>query len=71
MKIANARLLVGRKIVGFELQGARDKSRGVMLYAPVITLDNGARVSFTVQEGEDDYGIDPTYWPKKKARVKL
>lgn len=48
-----------RKIVKVELQPLRDAS-GIH-YNPVIHLDNGARLLFTVSETDNggDYGINP------------
>jgi len=72
MTLATAKLLVGRKIVGFELNGHRDEMiSGLklgMIYAPVFILDNGARVTFTAQEidSSDGYGVKPNYHPKAK-----
>ncbi len=72
MTRATARLLVGRRIVGFELRTFSDGD-GVLEathHDPIILLDNGARVTFMVTETDsgDAYGIDPQYHPKKPRK---
>jgi hypothetical protein len=61
--LATARLLVGRKIVGFELNSWKDENG--THYNPIITLDNGASISFSVTETESgaEYGAEPSYHP--------
>ena len=54
MTLAIPRLLVGRTIVAVELN-ARPDGRGGKAYAPVLTLDNGATLTFAVQ-GTDVHG---------------
>ena len=49
MTLAIPRLLVGRRIVAVALN-PRPDGRGGKAYSPVLTLDNGATVSFKVQE---------------------
>ena len=61
---ASSRLLVGRKIVAFRLNPFPD-GRGGMSCNPTITLDNGARLCFLVEETESDYGIRPIYLRKE------
>lgn len=70
--LATARLLVGRTIVAVDLRPADDcdvtgKKLGVY-YDPIFTLDNGARVTFHVQEIDcgDGYGVMPRYHKKEK-----
>lgn len=67
MSIATARLLVGRTIVAFDARPFDDPNG--ICHDPVIVLDNGARVSFVVEETDygGDYGILPIYTPRKKA----
>lgn len=62
MKRATSKLLVGRKIIGFKLNKWTDENGDH--YNPVITLDNGADVVFSVTETEDGggYGITPAYF---------
>ncbi len=70
--LATARLLVGRKIVAVDLRPEDDcsvdgKKLGVY-YQPIFTLDNGARVTFLVQEIDcgAEYGVMPRYHKKEK-----
>lgn len=64
MKTADKRLLVGRKIVGFDLHPF-DDGKGGKAYAPVITLDNGAAIAFDVDETEvGAYGVRPLYFSR-------
>lgn len=66
---ASARLLVGRTIVGFELRSWRDDDpERTAHHDPVLVLDNGARVSFTVTETYQgaSYGVRPNYHPKER-----
>ena len=62
MKLATARLLVGRKIVAFDARPF-DDGRGGTAHDPCITLDNGAVLVFSVQELEHaaGYGVEPLY----------
>lgn len=69
LSTASARLLVGRTIVGFELRTWRDDDpERTPHHDPVLVLDNGARVTFTVTEtyNGDSYGIRPNYHRKPK-----
>lgn len=72
MTLATARLLVGRKIVAVDLQPFDDcdvtGKKIKTSYEPRITLDNGAVLTFTVDEIDcgDGYGVYPNYHPKKK-----
>ncbi len=65
---ANARLLVGRKIVAFDNGRMVDPDDGRVHYQPRITLDNGAIVTFSVTESDQGgwYGITPTYHTKRR-----
>ncbi len=64
MILANNKLLKGRVIQEIRLQRWSDKVRGITAYDPVIVLDNGAMISFSVQETESgEYGIKPNYHP--------
>lgn len=61
MTLAIPRLLAGRTIVAVDLRPFPD-GRGSKAYRPVLTLDNGATLSFTVQETESqEYGVRPDY----------
>ncbi len=72
MTLATARLLVGRTIVAVDLRpfdgGSPQEIRNC--HDPVITLDNGAQLTFSVQETDsgDGYGVRPNYHPKQKAK---
>lgn len=72
MTLATARLLVGRTIVAVDLQPFDDcDSAGRKVktcYDPRLVLDNGARVTFMVDEIDcgDGYGVRPLYHPKVK-----
>jgi len=66
MKIATARLLIGRKIVAFDLRPFDDGRNGTA-HSPIFTLDNGATITFTTEETDiGDYGVFPRYFPKAK-----
>lgn len=71
--LATARLLVGRKIVAVNLRPFRDETVDGKLikvsYEPVFTLDNGARVTFIVDEIDcgDGYGVRPQYHKKHRT----
>lgn len=61
MATATARLLVGRKIAGFEPRPFDDR-RGGTAHHPVLMLDNGALLRFVVEETDTgDYGVLPVY----------
>ena len=70
MKAPDPRWLIGRTIVAYDngtnesvlTSGARPS------HNPVLTLDNGARLSFIVEEllDGDDYGIFPLYHHQKR-----
>jgi hypothetical protein len=66
--IANARLLVGRRIVGFEPNRFPD-GRGGTAHDPRIILDNGAVLRFLTEEveGGEGYGVAPLYFAKTKS----
>lgn len=79
MTLATAHLLVGRTIVAADLRPFSD-GRGGKAYRPVLTLDNGATVEFTVQETDahgdldglpfhdpSDPGVRPEYTPGKSG----
>lgn len=75
MTLATARLLVGRTIVAVDLHPWDDETTAgrklQTCYAPVFTLDNGAKVWFTVQETDNGstYGIYPTYHSERAQRA--
>jgi hypothetical protein len=64
---ASARLLVGRRIVGFVARAERDQD-GRTNHDPTIYLDNGARLEFTAEEifNGSGYGVFPMYVAKKR-----
>lgn len=64
MTTASARLLVGRTIVGFELNPWTDED-GRRHHNPILRLDNGATVQFSVTEASGDYGVTPSYFPAR------
>lgn len=59
MAHARKRDLVGRRIVAVEMPRAWDPTRGFWAHSPPPTfiLDNGARVTFSVEETEAEYGV--------------
>jgi hypothetical protein len=59
-----ARDLIGRKIVAVDF--GRDWDGQQWLTRPVLTLDNGQRLSFVVQETHDgaEYGVSLCFRPK-------
>lgn len=71
MTTASARLLVGRRIIGYDarrFQGRRSiRGRGQQVaHAPIILLDNGASLSFTVEETDGgEYGVCINYHPRR------
>lgn len=82
MPLAIPRLLVGRTIVAVDLRSFSD-GRGGKAYRPIFTLDNGATVTFEVQEtdahGEldglpsheaGDPGVRPEYRAGTAAQVR-
>lgn len=82
MTLATARLLVGRTIVAVDLRPYPD-GRGGRAYNPVLTLDNGATVTFEVQDtdvhGEldglpfhesGDPGVRPDYKAGSQTQVR-
>lgn len=79
MTLAIPRLLVGRTIVAVDLRSYAD-GRGGKAYCPIFTLDNGATVTFTVQEVDihgkqdglpfhesGDSGVRPEYRAGKRS----
>ncbi len=79
MTLATPRLLVGRTIVAVDLRPYSD-GRGGKAYRPVFTLDNGATVTFEVQEvdvhttldglhevGSGPPGVRPEYHAERPA----
>jgi hypothetical protein len=70
MTLATARLLVGRTIVAVDLRPFSAEiagEPGVMAHDPILTLDNGARITFLTEETEcGSYGVKPLYHPKPK-----
>lgn len=71
MTTASARLLVDRHITGYDawrFQGRRSiRGRGRQVaHDPVIFLDNGASLSFTVEETDGgEYGVCINYHPRR------
>lgn len=64
MTRATARLLVGRRIIGFKPQPFNGGTRAhrSIHYDPVILLDNGAWLSFSGTETEiGETGVDVSY----------
>jgi hypothetical protein len=70
MRPASARLLVGRRIVGYDPRPF-DDGRGGVAHNPAIVLDNGAQLTFTTEETEvSEYGVSCNYHPRKhSARI--
>lgn len=69
MTRATARLLVGRRIVAFDLRPFDGGPGRGTHYDPVLTLDNGAKLAFSATETDvGEYGIDPSYHPATKRR---
>jgi hypothetical protein len=68
MRGVKARDLIGRKIVAVDLDGYRDPSG--YHTRPVLTLDNGRRLSFVVSEtfDGDEYGVSLCLSPSTKQR---
>jgi hypothetical protein len=68
---ATKRHLVGRRIMAVDFRPF-DDGRGGTAHNPVLTLDNGRRVTFTTEETEvGEYGtlisISPRDLPKEAA----
>lgn len=69
MTTASARLLVGRRIAAYD---ARTFDRGragerCVAHDPIITLDNGATLTFSTEETETgEYGVRVLYHPPPK-----
>jgi hypothetical protein len=60
MSMVSKRQLVGRRIINFD-PGSFNDSRGGVAHDPVITLDDGSVLSFSVEETDTgDYGIHIT-----------
>lgn len=68
MSTARKQDLVGRKIVAVEMPRRWEPVRGFWAHDPPPTfiLDNGARVTFSVEETESEYGVRVLIF--KKAR---
>lgn len=66
--LATKRRLVGRRIVDVKLNRFNAGGGRGWTYDPVIVLDNGAELSFVVDEIESasDYGITPNISPPVK-----
>ena len=63
MPLATSRLIAGRRILRIDLNPF-DDGRGGTAYAPVIWLDNGAKLIFDVAETDVGvYGVTPDYRP--------
>lgn len=48
---------IGKKIVKIEYPRYWDEYRGSWLHDPVIILEDGSRLFFTVEEGSAEYGV--------------
>jgi hypothetical protein len=59
------KLLVGRKIVQVRWRAFRRIGRP-MATDPVLLLDDGTELRFSVQEADGCYGISINVWPKEK-----
>ena len=58
--------VVGRRITQVDMN-AFDDGRGGTAHAPVVYLDNGARMTFVTEETETgEYGTDILYYPPPK-----
>lgn len=71
MRRQGGRRLIGRTIVDVDIRPVWDAERGRYTTDPVLYLDNGARVTFNVEEtgSGSDYGIRLHYWrPHKKDK---
>jgi len=70
---ASAKLLVGRRIVGYEPHPFESREHpelgSQVAHFPVLTLDNGARLTFATEETEvGEYGTAIIYHaPRRKA----
>lgn len=73
MPLATKRRVVGRKIVDVRLNRFSAGGGRGWSYDPVFVLDNGAEISFVVDEIESasDYGVTPHITtPTKQAAVR-
>lgn len=66
-----AKRVMGRTIREVVLRRYRDRQRGRVIYEPTLVLDNGAELSFQVQESDIGiYGVSMhLYVDKKKPTV--
>lgn len=64
---ASARLLTGRRIVGFD-SNPWDDGRGGTAHSPRMVLDNGARLTFLTEETDQgEFGTCVLYHPPQKG----
>lgn len=74
MKAATRRQLIGRTIVNVEMRPfPKGDGRTGVTYDPVLTLDNGRRLYFKVEETENGiqiYGIRPFLTPARRRQWK-
>ncbi len=64
MNTKQGKKLWGRKIVMYE-DGASKSDRG-WIYDPIIYLDDGSYLRFSVQESDDFYGVKVTRYKNGK-----
>lgn len=67
----NPRWIIGRKIVEVDMHPFATGLHQPMgtTYAPVFTLDNGARIKFSVDETEvGEYGVRPVYCKRRTGK---
>lgn len=55
-RMVSARELIGKKIVGFTPNSAKDRL-GRIYHEPTIALDDGSVLYFLAEETEDEYGV--------------
>jgi len=65
----NPKWLIGRTIVAVDMRPFDSRMDNKTAYDPLITLDNGAQLTFTTQETDTgEYGTAISYHPKPKRR---
>jgi hypothetical protein len=64
----NPKWIIGRKIIAVEMHPFEGENH-LTAHAPVITLDNGARIFFVTEEtGLSEYGTAICYRPAPKLK---